>query len=437
MRSVQWIIASLLLLVASPSYATIYWVNSSHSGSSDGTNGNPWQTIGEVNQEAMGPGDVVRFMRGEIFRGTIYARSGVTYEAYGSGPKPKIFRSFKGSQWTNSSGNLWTINVQENLDVGNIIFDWGINGVGRKVESLAKVNSQDKFYSNPSTGLVTMYSTNDPATRYGDIELAIAESIISVWAVDNVVIQNLELRNGGVHGIYAGGGCSNLQVYNTDFIYIGGAYHPTATPLVRYGNGVEFWSHVSGAAVADCFFTEIFDVAMTCQGAASNADIHNVYFYDNTVVNCEQSFEFWIRDGWGALAYNIYFQDNDCFHAGGGWSHDQHPFPNGTHVLIWQSDTQSYVDNIVIRNNLFYGWKDSVVFTGDKEYLKLASVHNSSKARILLPISGSEKNVWWRPEGGDSWKFFLRYATTWVGGIPNTAFYADWKFVNEFPLTQN
>ena len=444
MRNIQLIAVSLVLLVASPIYATNYHVDTSYTGSGGSSGGIvTLKTIAEVNATPMGPGDVVQFKRNQLFRGTLNARDGVSYGAYASGNKPLIFRSFSGNNtndWNDLLGNLWSINVQENLDVGNIIFDWGQSGVGRKVETLAEVNAQDEFYSDPSTGLVTLYSTNKPTNRYGDIELAIAESIINVWAVDNVVIQDLELRNGGVHGINAGGGCHNLQVYNTDFLYIGGAYHASQTPKVRYGNGVEFWAHASGSVVADCFFFEIYDVAMTCQGSESDGDLHNIYFQNNTVSNCEQSFEFWVRGGWNVAAYNIYFQNNTCWNAGSGWSHNQRPFPNGTHVLLWQWDTEPYVNNIVVRNNYFGGWTDSLIFAGTPSYLELASVHDSSVARIQIPITGGDANAWWRKKvnGQPFWKFCLRYVTGgWVNNVPQTAMYADWEFLMEYPLTQN
>ena len=49
-----------------------------------------WKTLQNVSEADLFPADGVMFRRGDIFRGTVYVKAGVTYEAFGGGEKSPL-----------------------------------------------------------------------------------------------------------------------------------------------------------------------------------------------------------------------------------------------------------------------------------------------------------------------------------------------------------
>lgn len=76
------------------------------------------------------PGDGVKFKRGDLFRGYVATKSGVTYCAYGNGDKPKFY----GWDKSLADESLWEIYDQKHniwklkeliLDCGTLVFNDG------------------------------------------------------------------------------------------------------------------------------------------------------------------------------------------------------------------------------------------------------------------------------------------------------------------------
>ena len=93
--------AAASLLLSSTAMATTYYVDSATgSESNPGTLAQPWLSIGagsKVNTVLFQPGDTILFKRGSSWTGFIQpARCGgtegnpITFDAYGTGPKPVI-----------------------------------------------------------------------------------------------------------------------------------------------------------------------------------------------------------------------------------------------------------------------------------------------------------------------------------------------------------
>lgn len=99
---------------------SIYYVdalngNDSNEGCSDT---DAWQTLWKVNHADLKPGDIIRFKRGGIWRGTLRAQSGsqngnyITYTDYGDAilPKPQFLGSINKSSpddWEYKEGYIW------------------------------------------------------------------------------------------------------------------------------------------------------------------------------------------------------------------------------------------------------------------------------------------------------------------------------------------
>ena len=94
---------------------TTYYVSSSEGNDSNaGTSVNqPWKTLAKVNGFKPVPGDQILFKRGDEWEGTLVVPASgnpifpITYGAYGTGDKPKIYGSKVISGWKHHSGNIY------------------------------------------------------------------------------------------------------------------------------------------------------------------------------------------------------------------------------------------------------------------------------------------------------------------------------------------
>ncbi len=112
---VSGLIASLLIFTLPFSLAAwaadmTYYVANTGADTHDGlTEERPWKSIDKVNAATPSTA-VVRFKRGDVFRGTIELaepRSHVTFGAYGTGENPVISGSVVISDWVEYRGNIW------------------------------------------------------------------------------------------------------------------------------------------------------------------------------------------------------------------------------------------------------------------------------------------------------------------------------------------
>ena len=88
-----------------------------------------WKTIARLNREKLAPGTYVLFERGGLYRGCVNAKSGVTYTAYGQGPKPAIYGSPEDgadpAKWERTDNpRVWAYAIGHD-DVGTLVFDGG------------------------------------------------------------------------------------------------------------------------------------------------------------------------------------------------------------------------------------------------------------------------------------------------------------------------
>ncbi len=123
-RTRVYSILALLLLLAFTGRATDYYVSSSQgSDDNSGTSTTaPWQSLDKVNATSFQPGDNILFKRGDSWTGTITVSSSgtegnpITYGAYGTGDKPKIYGSEVITGWEHYKGNIWKAHCDKEIN---------------------------------------------------------------------------------------------------------------------------------------------------------------------------------------------------------------------------------------------------------------------------------------------------------------------------------
>ncbi len=344
-----------ILLGTAVANAQDYYVSNSGSDSNSGmSQEKPWKTVDKVNYfKKFKPGDVIRFKCGDEWREQLVPMSGsekgyIEYTSYGTGEKPAFLGSInksKVSDWTCSSKNIWTLKVSEQIkkDVGNIIFDHGTS-FGIKVLSEKELDEQNKFWYDGKT--VKIYSLKNPAEFYKDIECAINQYIVDEGSKSYVKYSDLSVKYGAAGGI-GGGDTHHIIVSNCDVSYMGGGL---LTETLRFGNGIEFWGNAHDNLVEGCKIWEIYDAALTNQGGGDKVIQYNITYTNNTIWNCEWSYEFW-NCSQNGKTHNVHFENNVCRNAGYGWGHAQRPNKSGMHICF--SDNTADTNGIYVENNVF------------------------------------------------------------------------------------
>lgn len=114
-----------------PAGVPVYYVSAAQGNdTADGrTPSTAWQTTARLNRENLAPGSWVRYQRGGVYRGRVCVQKGVTYAAYGTGPKPMIYGSPENGadpkKWRRTDNpRVWSYPIGE-TDVGTLVFDDG------------------------------------------------------------------------------------------------------------------------------------------------------------------------------------------------------------------------------------------------------------------------------------------------------------------------
>ena len=147
-----------------------------------------------------------------------------------------------------------------------------------------------------------------------------------------------------------------MTIRNCDFCWIGGSWH--SGPSTRYGNGVEFWSAAQNVTVEGCYFTQVYDTAMTNQGPDAG-EIRNVVWRNNKAEKCEQVYEIWFSNP-EMRVLDLRFEHNECLDSGFGWSLAQRPDKRGTHILGY--GIQAAELKVRYEHNRFGNTRDAMVW---------------------------------------------------------------------------
>jgi len=338
-----------------------YYVKSTGKDSNTGlSDAQAWQTIAKVNGASLIAGDSVLFNRGDTWREQIAPKAGsavnyLYYGAYGTGAKPLFLGSKQEnstSDWVNVGTNIWqNSDAAFIVDVGNIVFNNESSCGVKLMTATPTFTAQGQFWYDFLKHRIRMYSIGNPASVYTNIECALKNNALYMYGKTYVLFQNLDFRYWGSHVWEYGG--NYIKFYDIDLSYIGGS-DQYGDYTVRYGNGFQVWENCHDITIESCKVDNVYDGGIGIAGWRMSYNLYNIYMRNNIVSNCEYNYSVELFETGGtATVHNIYFENNTCINAGGGWGHNQRPDgPNACHVLInWFIANRS---DIYIRNNIFY-----------------------------------------------------------------------------------
>ena len=355
---------------------TTYYISPYGDDANDGTSPETaWRTMYylEHDPDRFQYGDGVFFERGGVYRGRAFIRSGVTYAAYGEGPKPAIYGSRRdyadARLWQPTDvANVWKVHVlQENEDVGNLIFNHGVHCAHKKLEN--DLHAEREFYFDTCGDLYLYYADGNPGEVFDSIEIS---PHFTLFCAENpkthdFTFDNLCLKYTGVHGIGMTWGAENVKVTNCEIGYIGGCMMQlvrdgTVTP-VRLGNGFESMDLCRNITVEHNWVYQCFDAGLTHQSTHPYGVVQaNIRFADNLIEYCNYNIEVFTNRNYGKY-FDITYENNILRFAGYGF---------GTVDRIGSNDSMCsclrgmrntmHCENFIFRNNVLdTSWRWLVV----------------------------------------------------------------------------
>ena len=336
---------------------TAYYVAADGCDEADGLSpATAWQSLDRVSNAALQPGDAVRFRRGDLFRGAVLCKAGVTYCAYGEGEKPRFYPHGRDladpSLWElyNEKACIWRLK-EKIPETGNLVFNGGAEHGYKHIPTYTKdgtfvcrdemdrpfiverelTNDLD-FYHYYAGNLYTiltkgedfplpqMYNVDtsgdlylrsnrgNPGYVFDSIEACTHLFGFRLGGRDNVTIDNLCIMYYGCHGITGGGTCTRgLHVTNCEIGWIGGVVqsyigcdpnHPEGIhgEVTRFGNGVEIYGGCDDYVIDNCYVYECYDAGVSHQVTTKGKlfEMTSVLYKNNLIENCVYGIEYFL-----------------------------------------------------------------------------------------------------------------------------------------------
>ena len=315
-----------------------YYISNNGNDENDGlTPETAWATFQKFHSmgDFLKEGDALLLERGSAWRvwKDITMKTGVTYGAYGNGPKPCLIGSDKNyaepSLWTKTEReNVWVADFPtDGRSVGNIIFDKA-NFAGWKCRRKEKIEKDLDFYADRENFKVYLYlSKGNPGEIYNDIEFCLRFDFFSCWddITHDVTIDNICMKYCSGGGIaFCAGGNYNITVTNCEIGFTGGDFLGD-DDSVRGGNGIGFWADQKNILVKNNWVYHDYDAGISPQGSPYMI-AEDIQIIENLIEYCTWSYEAWVSGSYGKFIRHI-FKDNIMRFAGYSWAAEQRPDP--------------------------------------------------------------------------------------------------------------
>ena len=391
-----------------------YYVSADGCDDADGISPETaWRSLDKVSNVPLERGDGVFFRRGDVFRGEVQTRCGVTYAAYGTGDKPKFYgwnRDLADAAiWmlADAEHSIWKLK-EKILDPGTLVFNEGeshcrklipsyLNGkfVCRNDESrdfvMADEMTQDLdifwhfdsiLTTQPSKGqdfpipemgpdsygdLYLRCDRGNPGECFDSIEALPRRAMFTVGSNENVRIDNLCLKYIGLHAVRAGGHVKGLHVTNCEIGWIGGTIqHYLGTDpnypqggrgtVTRFGNGVEIYGGCEDYLVENCYIYQAYDAGITHQITTFGVKhtLTGIRYLNNVVENCVYAIEYFLEmNGGDSESYmrDIVMQGNILRLSGYGWGQQRHNTDTPALIKGWSYANRA--SDYTVKENIF------------------------------------------------------------------------------------
>lgn len=366
-------------------FSTIYYLSADGDDRNDGLRPeSAIRTLERLGSLDLKPNDCVLLRRGDVWRGRLKAKAGVTYSAYGTGDKPRIYGSpydaAKVGRWVETDAeNVYMYDGELADDVGTLVFDEGeacalkVMMIREDDGSTLHIDTREPFasYRDLKRDLEFYHDYKDqkriylcstegnPSERFSSIELLPKGNIIQ--AANDTTFDNLCIKYGGAHGI-GSGTVRNLTVTNCELGWIGGSIqseaifgrnHPT-----RYGNAVEIYGGCENFVVSNCYIYQIYDAAITHQHQGDTDErlvMRNILYSNNLIEDCVYSIEYFLaREDTPQTHYmeNILISNNLMRRSGYGWGKQRPDKETPAHIKSWTHHI-NHASNFIVANNIF------------------------------------------------------------------------------------
>ncbi len=367
---------------------TAYYVSNEGSDDNDGlTPETAWASVLPVNCAELKEGDAVFFRRGDIFRGILYCRGGVTYSAYGNGDKPRIYASpesgadvDKWSLWYDEAGvKIWKYH-RTLQDCGGIVFNDGESWASRvysywngekavsvtdfatDFDMISELEYDLQFYCSYPQDIASnelpfaafdaelhgeLYLRCDegnPADIYTSIEFQCPEEPMGYCGIiqcceDNITIDNLCIMYSNTMAITSGSN-NNIIVQNCEAAFVGGGSHIIGSPeniVPVSGEGIRLDGYNNRAVnnyVHDCFDGGIIlepDLSFELNDGEIPDELLNkkwgeIAISGNVIERCNSGILVGVHceDDIIPFVESVTITDNDILYCGYGWSGGEH-----------------------------------------------------------------------------------------------------------------
>lgn len=317
---------------------TTYYVSNDGDDNNDGkTPETAWATLEKVNSTPFKSGDLVRFERGSLWRGYLYAKSGVTYSAYGEGHKPKIYTSIDGTEgeWTETETPDVYVYSEKIFKEDVCVISFGEESDSQYAEKKDQVDSikQDldfAFQGQRAQGgaknslLYLKCEAGNPKDVFDTIEISYAQNSITIdTGSKDIHINNMTFIYGSTP--YSGAYYDNIKTSYCVMGWHGGNFNANG---VRFCGGIGILPDGDHIYIEHCYIYQQFDTGVTPQVSWSTitngkeASVFDTFVTSDCLFEyCDYTLEYFSTqtDTLDNAIKNMYFGYNFCRLGGYGF----------------------------------------------------------------------------------------------------------------------
>ena len=303
--------------VLSPEFVDPSYYISYNNGldSNDGSSGSPVKTIAKLNT-LTSTGDTVYFECGSQWSSPlddyVDVKNNMKFYSYGTctdDNKPMIKGSFTMNDdrcWNSSiGGNIWWFNCTDeyktlNIEVTAIFYGTDNLSALPAENAYGDLGTQGEHWWSSSSNKLYMYSTSNPTTAYGTMEITEFQradkatgktGVFSGINADGVTVDGLDVGFGARHGIIFGYGSEDITVNNCTVHHHGSNYNTIDSG--GQGNCIEYEQSLDGIITTNNLVYECWDACMSDQafGTDDTYVLNNIYYGYNIAERCGYGYE--------------------------------------------------------------------------------------------------------------------------------------------------